>query len=306
MGPPGSQVGWHGSPPNPGLPAHLGSCARRQRPVWRSPFRPSSALTSARLPARQHRRAVRSPQTPTALRRGAASPTKPRTPGTASPRDPLSSPPGDSQHHGVGGSVQLPGDGEGRAALSERGHPEGTAGTGGSPAMGFTSHGGVRHCWFGGQNQHMAWGDTVAFIAPGFVASLGLSVGEKAPFLRFSGCGAASPAAVGFTCLCHQPHLQRGPSWDEAHGLPGHQCHHLCSAAAPQGWNIFSLPHRGTGGRRDPAAGTMCPNPHAGAGIGTGSRMPPWHPKKLQGGLKTSPGDCTLPRCLSTCPSLWG
>lgn len=37
----------------------------------------------------------------------------------------------------------------------------------------------------------------------------------------------------------------------------------------------------------------MCPNPSPpGAGIGTSSRMPPWHPKKLQGGFKTSSGDC--------------
>lgn len=59
-----------------------------------------------------HRRAARSPRTPTAPRRGAVTPRQPHAPGTVSPRDP-SPLPSDSQCHGVGGSVQLPGDGEG-------------------------------------------------------------------------------------------------------------------------------------------------------------------------------------------------
>lgn len=77
-------------------------------------------------------------------------------------------------------------------------------GAGGSPAMG-----GLTAAAFGGQSVLTALGNTSAFIAAGFVASLRLSVEYKEPSLRFWGCGAASPAAVGTACLCHQPHLQR-------------------------------------------------------------------------------------------------
>ena len=38
----------------------------------------------------------------------------------------------------------------------------------------------------------------------------------------------------------------------------------------------------------------MCPNTHPGAGIRTGSRMPPGNPKKLQGGSKHPRGTAAL------------
>lgn len=155
---------------------------------------------------------------------------------------------------------------------------------------------GVGCCCFGGQGQHMAWGDTVAFIAPGFVAVLGLSVGEKEPSLRFLGSSIPSGGDVcATTCLCHQLHLQRSPSWHETHGLPGHRCHQLCSVAAPQGWNTFSLPHRGTPlPTRTQQQGACTQIPTQALASVWALRCHPDIPKSFRGGSKHSQGTATL------------